>query len=137
MKLTTALVNVQTAPPAPASRIAQVGEALGVPLPGDLCALWSESDGVEGDMDDNVHVVVWGTDEIVSLNAAYEVSEFFPGLILVGSDGGDTGVGFLGSTERIEYVAVPLIGMGPDAILARGADLVALLSAFSASMVDE
>lgn len=88
-------------------------------------------------MDDNVHVVVWGTDEIVSLNAAYEVSEFFPGLILVGSDGGDTGVGFLGSTERIEYVAVPLIGMGPDAILARGADLVALLSAFSASMVDE
>jgi len=49
-----------------------------------------------------------------------------PGVTLVGTDGGDTGYGFKGELERLEYVAVPLVGMGPDTILVIGRSFVEL-----------
>ncbi len=73
------------------------------------------------------YVLLWSATELANLNEAYCVSEFVPGVTLVGTDGGDTGFGFRGELERLEYVAVPLVGMGPDTILVIGRSFVELV----------
>jgi hypothetical protein len=66
--------------------------------------------------------------ELVSLNAAYAVQDFVPGLTLIGTNGADTGYGFMMARGILEYVAVPLVGMDPDEVSIMGHTLVEFLS---------
>ena len=50
-------------------------------------------------------------EEIVELNETYRVEDFAPGLVLFGSDGGDTGYAFDRRAEPVRIVSVPLVGM--------------------------
>ena len=68
------------------------------------------SNGGEGWVGENSYLSLWKIDEIVSLNEAYEVSEFAPGLILFGSDGGLNAYAF-DSRNESNIVEVPFIGM--------------------------
>lgn len=102
-------------------------QRLGQRLPEDYRAVLLESDGFEGFVRRDVYLVLWSVSELVSLNDAYAVSEFIPGVTLLGTDGGDTGYGFRRKGERVEYVAVPLVGMEPGAVVVIGESVEDLL----------
>lgn len=108
--------------------IRDVEQWLGEPLPHDYKAVLLESDGLEGFISEDVYISLWSVADLASLNDAYGVSEFAPGVTLVGTDGSDTGYGFRKESERIEYVAVPLVGMEPSAISVIGTSFTELLA---------
>jgi hypothetical protein len=59
------------------------------------------------------YLLLWSVMDLPSLNKAYAVNEFLPGVTRIGSDGGDTGDGFRWTDGRAEYVSVPLVAKGP------------------------
>jgi hypothetical protein len=82
-------------------------------LPGDYGELFLHYDGVEGFVGREQYLLLWKAEQLEELNAAYQVAEFAPGIVLVGTDGGDTGFGLDEKTGR--YVSVPLIGLSREA----------------------
>jgi SMI1 / KNR4 family (SUKH-1) len=96
------------------SKIDDVEKALGLSLPEDYKMFLSKTNGIEGFAASESYVLLWPLEEIAELNEAYSVSEFVRDLILLGTDGGDTGYGYLRSDGRAEFVRVPLIGMSLD-----------------------
>lgn len=71
------------------------------------------------------YLMLWSTKEIAPLNEAYATAEFAPGLVLIGTNGGDTAYGLLDSGDgRRSYVNVPLVGMSLDAIELMGSSLL-------------
>ena len=97
-----------------------VEKQLGCQLPPDYKNVLLESDGLEGFISEDCYLSLWSSSDIASYNESYAVSEFVPGVLLVGTDGSDTGYGFRTSSGRIEYLAVPLVGMKLDAIEVMG-----------------
>lgn len=101
--------------------------ALGVRLPADYVECLRESNGAEGFVYPEVYLVLWSTAELVELNAAYSVPEFAPGLVLIGTDGGEEGYGFVRDATGYRYVAVPLIGMSMETARTLGRTVVDLV----------
>ncbi len=50
--------------------------------------------GAEGEIGENSYIVIWKIEEIAELNNEYGVSEFTPGLVYFGSDGGGMAYAF-------------------------------------------
>jgi hypothetical protein len=110
-------------PAASESEVAAVERDLGRSLPPDYRALLCEANGMEGFLAPEAYLILWSASDIPSLNAAYALSEFLPGVTLIGTDGGDTAYGFRLRAGRVEYVCTPLIGMEPRAMKVMGASL--------------
>ena len=87
---------------------------LGVSLPPEYVDFVKYSNGAEGIIGENSYLVLWPMEEIDLLNEAYAVSEFAPGLLLFGSDGGGAGYAFDTRSETMPIVEVPFIGMNLD-----------------------
>ncbi len=113
---------------APAGLLDQVQAGLHTAFPEDYSEFMTESNGAEGNVGENSYLVLWPLEEIIPLNEAYAVKEFAPGLVLFGSDGGDTGYAFdtRGATPVI--VDVPFIGMSLEEARPRGRSLRELLA---------
>lgn len=85
---------------------------LAAPLPEDYRTFLRETNGTEGFISTENYLMLWRADEIPKLNKGYAVGEFAPGLVLLGTDGGGSGYGFLRRPSgSVEYVRVPLIGL--------------------------
>ncbi len=54
---------------------------------------------------------LWSAPQVIELNGAYAVNDFAPGLLLIGTDGGDTGYGFDLRHRSSNVIEVPLVGM--------------------------
>lgn len=106
-----------------ASDIESTESQIGQPLPDDYRSFLLQTDGFEGFIDENVYLALWSVSEIPALNEAYATSRFLPGVILIGTDGGDTGYGFTRAEGKARYVSVPLVGMNADAVLVLGESL--------------
>jgi len=106
-------------------------QQLGRALPDDYKAVLQESDGLEGFISADAYISLWSTADLASLNEAYAVAEFVPEVILLGTDGGDTGYGYRKVGEQIEYVALPLVGMEPSAITVIGKSFMELLESLA------
>lgn len=91
----------------------QVEDALRVQLPSDYVAFVKESNGAEGPLSESAYVALWRVDELREANEDYGVEDFAPGLLLFGSDGGDTAYAF-DTTDDMAVVAVPFMGMSRD-----------------------
>lgn len=63
-------------------------------LPGEYRQFMVEHNGAEGAIGERNYLVIWPIEEIFELNEAYGVSEFTPGLIYFGSDGGGIAYAF-------------------------------------------
>lgn len=62
-------------------------------------------------------IILWSIDKIEKINKEYNTSEFFPGLIYFGSNGGDEAFAFDFREEKsIKIVSIPYIGKIEDAI---------------------
>src|SRR3954464_2022763 len=81
-------------PSASPDAVHQLQDKLGVRLPDDYALfLQEEADGGEGVIG-STYIILWRVEQVLELNAAYHVSEFAPGLVLFGSNGGGEAFGF-------------------------------------------
>ncbi|MDI1432848.1 SMI1/KNR4 family protein [Polyangium sorediatum] len=122
------LATAQTRAGAKDSEIALVEREIGQRLPDDYKAVLRRSNGLEGFVAPHAYLMLWSIDGIRSLNEAYSVAEFLPRVILIGTDGGDTGYGFAWEEATACYISVPLIGMEPKAVTNLGSALTDLMN---------
>lgn len=105
--------------------------AIGLDLPVDYTEFMLRSNGREGSIGHNGYLVLWKTDNILPWNDWYGVSEFAHGLILFGSDGGDTVYAFDTRFKEPQIVEVPFIGMDLSEVKRIGASFVEFLEYLS------
>ncbi|HEV7509646.1 MAG TPA: SMI1/KNR4 family protein [Thermoanaerobaculia bacterium] len=96
--------------PAAAEGIAAAERALSKPLPRDFQEFLQLTNGGEGHIGDN-YVMLWRAEELGRYNEDYQVTEYAPGLLLFGSDGGGEGFAFDTRTTPPTVVTVPFVGM--------------------------
>jgi len=57
------------------------------------------------------YLILWKVEELDDMNVAYQVNEYAPGLLLVGSDGGGEAIAYDMRTSPWPIVKVPFVGM--------------------------
>jgi hypothetical protein len=97
-------------PPVEENKIKKVETELGITFPKDYIEFISNSNGAEGSLGEN-YLIIWSIEDIIELNEAYGVNDFSKGLVVFGSDGGDTAFAFDTRTNETHIVTVPFIGM--------------------------
>lgn len=127
MTLSSCFLSLEARVGATEEDIKQAEMMLGQPLPADLRTVLQESNGLEGFVSETSYIILWSTSELPSLNDAYAVSEFAPGVTLIGTDGGDTAYGFWKSSGQVEYLSVPLVGLSLEATTVLGKTFWAIL----------
>jgi len=83
----------------------------GLGLPEDYQAFLRRCNGGEGFVGTE-YLILWKLGELEPFNKEYEVSQYLPDVLLIGSNGGGEAYGF-----RIgvwEIVRVPFVGMSPQ-----------------------
>lgn len=76
---------------------------------GDYKVVLKRYNGIEGFIGSTEYIMLWSVEQISSLNARYQVRDYAPGILLVGTDGGDNGYGRDKATGK--FGSIPLIGM--------------------------
>ena len=82
----------------------------GLELPEDFREVLIQHDGGIVNLP-GCYLQIWTTKELETLNNAYHVEEFAPGVVLFGSNGGDTAYGFRREGVQTAIIALPFIGM--------------------------
>src|SRR5262245_14497856 len=95
---------------ATASAIEQFEAESGVQLPEDYAQFLRDTNGGEGPMGRDAYVMLWRVEELSSMNKAYMVTLYAPGLLLFGSDGGGEAFAFDLTTHGMPIVMVPFVG---------------------------
>ncbi|MCU0450991.1 MAG: SMI1/KNR4 family protein [Bernardetiaceae bacterium] len=95
--------------PATSSAIDSAEKFFNLKLPTEYKYFLQFSNGLEGETADG-YLVLWGAEELIELNQAYNVNEFISNIILIGSDGAEDAFGF--DTTNMSIVKLPFIGMG-------------------------
>lgn len=90
--------------------IEKVEEELKVKFPPDYIEFMITTNGGEGNIGES-YLRLWKIEELVESNEDYSVSEFAPGLIIIGSDGGGTAFGYNFREETPILVEIDFIGM--------------------------
>jgi hypothetical protein len=120
------LVGLNLQPAATDTTIAESEKQLGVRLPREYVEFLKLSNGGEGFLGKG-YAILWRTEDLFSLNKAYEVSEYVPGLIIFGSNGGGEAYGFDTRSSQWQIVEVPFVGMEWDLALPLGESFVTFL----------
>lgn len=87
--------------------IMEVENRIGVKLPIQYKEFMLYSNGAEGELGENSYLVIWPIEEIISLNEAYSVNQYTPGILYFGSDGGDIAYAFDIRNENISIIEIP------------------------------
>ena len=98
-----------TVSPARSSAIETAEKFFNLKLPTDYIEFLQFTNGLEGETT-NSYLVLWGAEELVELNQAYNVKEFISNIILIGSDGAEDAFAF--DITNMTIVKLPFIGMG-------------------------
>jgi SMI1 / KNR4 family (SUKH-1) len=94
--------------------ISEREKQLGLKLPAEYVEFLKLTNGGEGFIGKNAYVMLWGVTELASMNQSYEVQEYVPGLLIIGSDGGGEAYGFDTRAPQWPIVQVPFVGMTWD-----------------------
>ena len=108
--ITSLASNLPDSDPADPAVLRAAGEALGIVWPSDYVALVAAHDGVEGDVG-TFGLVLTPVEDLVETNNN-EVMEFFPGLVVIGGDGGGEALAI--DPRSGEVLLVPWIGAEED-----------------------
>ena len=76
-------------------------------LPQDYIAYLAESNGGEGSVGATGYLRLWPAERIAERNRGYEMEEFAPGIVLIGTDGGGEAYGFDFRGRRPRVIAFP------------------------------
>lgn len=102
--------NFRSNEPSTEVGLCRIESDLGLKFPIDYREFLLQFGGGEGFVGSQ-YLIFWAADEIGPFNADYEVSEYAPGLLLIGSNGAGEGLAFDLRSERYNIVVVPFIGM--------------------------
>jgi hypothetical protein len=115
VNLPASFKNLELRQGASASEIRRVEVELGQTFPIDYTEFLRTTDGVEGFVGPESYLKLWSVARIPESNAGYDVRDFFAGAVLLGTDGGGTGYGFITvRPESPQYFAVPMVGLSAD-----------------------
>ncbi|MRX74026.1 hypothetical protein GJU40_18030 [Bacillus lacus] len=96
--------------PVTENNIKKVEELLSINFPQEYYDFLLISNGGEGAIGQS-YLVLWKIEDLIELNDAYGVEEFAPGLLIIGSDGGDTAYCIDIRSDIKPFVQVPFIGL--------------------------
>lgn len=96
--------------PALETNIKKVEEKLSIHFPQQYLDFLLNSNGGEGVIGQS-YLILWRIEDLIELNDAYGVEEFAPGLLIIGTDGGDTAYCMDIRNDIQTFVKVPFIGM--------------------------
>lgn len=128
MDLATLARDLNKPPGADPVKLAALEAQVGARFPEDYLSFVQSTDGAEGPVGEG-YLSLWPIEEIALLNEQYEVAALVPGLVLFGTDGGNTG--YAVDTASNAIVELPLIGMSPETLVQRGRTLRDLLEFIS------
>jgi hypothetical protein len=98
--------------PSPAEDLSALGTWLGRPVPADLRRFYEVGGGAEGFLPrSESYVALWEPSVLRKYNELGGFSEFAPGLVVIGTDGGGEAFGVDLRDWAVAYVVVPLIGI--------------------------
>jgi len=98
----------------------------GLELPLNYINFLKIANGGEGFIG-NSYISLWKIEELQELNVAYQVGEYAPGLLLIGSDMGGEAFAFDMTTRPWPLVRVPFVGMSRNSIEILAADFRSFL----------
>jgi SMI1 / KNR4 family (SUKH-1) len=110
-----ALNRFNKRPPAAPEQIAAFSTASGLTLPLDYTAFLKQTNGGEGLVGPNAYLILFAVHELASLNKAYQVEDYVPGLLVFGSDGGGEAFAF-NTRNNMRVVRVPFVGMDTSTV---------------------
>src|SRR5260221_10274149 len=111
---TDILSTVNLSEPVSDVSLAKLFAQLGKTLPSTYEDFLRFSNGVEGFLKNSNYLVLWPIEELIQNNQEYSTEEFAPGLLLIGSDGGEEayGIDFRETSPTYGYfVEIPFIVM--------------------------
>jgi hypothetical protein len=118
---------LSNAPAAPAA-IQELRGHLPASVPSDYFDLLATTNGGEGFVG-NTYVIFFAAEDVLSLNAAYHVSDLAPGFFLIGSNAIGDAIVFDCRTAVCRLVLVPFIPLMPDVAEPIGSSITEFLDA--------
>ena len=91
--------------------IEEVEKELKVKFPQDYLDFMLKTNGGEGTIGEENYLRLWKIEELAENNKDYSVSEFAPGLLIIGSDGAGTAFGYDFRNKKPQLVEVSFIGL--------------------------
>jgi hypothetical protein len=101
-------------------------EDAGTELPDAYAEFLQFSNGAEGALGNGSYVQMWKAEELTELNESYRVKEFAPGMLLIGSGGGDEAIGIdlrKGSQTYGSFYKIPFIPLDWDKAILLGPEI--------------
>jgi len=83
-------------------------------LPDDYLSFLLWSDGAEGYAGGGAYVRLWSAQDVIRFNRAYQIPDFIPGLLLVGTDASVMGYGLDWRSNDVQCVDVELAALDRD-----------------------
>lgn len=102
-------------PPALPEQIVAFSALSGLVLPQDYTSFLKQANGGEGLVGPSAYLILFAVDELASLNKAYHVEDYVPGLLVFGSDGGGEAFAF-NARDSMRVVRVPFVGMDASVV---------------------
>ncbi len=96
-------------------------------LPSDYVDFLKTGNGGDGFIGDSTYLILWRLEDIVKFNIAYEVHEYAPGLILIGSDGGGEAFAFDTNASPWPVARIPFVGMDRELIVVLAPNFVSFV----------
>jgi SMI1 / KNR4 family (SUKH-1) len=96
--------------------IAEASRALGIPFPADYAQFMQQSNGGEGPVGAEGYLVLWPIEELEEQNEGFHARELYPGLVLIGTNGGAEAVALRRGPLGVEVVLLPFMGEVEDAL---------------------
>jgi hypothetical protein len=103
-------------PPADGRAVQEFQRVTNIRLPDDYLQFLRQGNGGEGVIGENSYLMLWGIEDLWRLNREYEVQEYAPGLLLIGSNGGGEAFAYDTRESRWSLVQVPFVGMDLTAV---------------------
>lgn len=109
------------------AEVAALMRTTGITLPRDYVDLMSYSDGIEGPIGNENYVALWPMGQLLEATQGYELAVRLPGLLLIGSDGGDVGYAYDTRTPDMKIVELSLSQLDADPIRVVAGNLIEFL----------
>lgn len=109
------IIDFEINEPTSETLILNLQNQIKIVLPKEYIEFMLFSNGGEGTIGQS-YLALWRVEDIIELNEAYKVSEYAPGLLIIGSDGGDTAYCIDMNIDKLPIVQVPFIGMDLDEV---------------------
>ncbi|QEX18343.1 hypothetical protein FRZ44_36480 [Hypericibacter terrae] len=122
------LVDFNGNPPATPASLRLFEMTAGLALPQDYVDFLRYENGGEGFIG-SAYLILWRVEELLELNRAYQVTDYAPGLLLFGSDGGGEAFAFDRRSDIAPVVLVPFVGMDLKLIRPLASTFTAFLEA--------